>query len=51
MVDKFVCIICGVPATTKISVNMGSDFLLSCSDENCKRVIRSQIQGALKNQN
>lgn len=51
MKDKPRCVICGDLATVRITRGWGDGFLFSCDDEECKRVIKIQLEGALKNQN
>lgn len=51
MSSKFFCVICGEPAKSKITQKWGEAYLYSCDEEECKRVIKIQIEGALKNQN
>jgi len=51
MKDKPRCVICGDLATVRITPSYGSGFLFSCDDEECKRVIKIQLEGALKNHN
>lgn len=51
MSSKFICVICGEPAKSKITQKWGESYLYSCDEEECKRVIKIQLEGALKNQN
>jgi len=46
-----ICVICGDRAFSRIELPFQSGFLYSCEDEECQRVIKVQIRGALKNQN
>lgn len=51
MKDKPCCVICGDLATVRITPQWGSGFLFSCDDEGCKKVIKIQLEGALRNHN
>ena len=51
MNEKPRCLICSDLAVVKITPSYGSGFLYSCDDEECKKVIKIQLQGAIKNHN
>ena len=51
MEPKPTCIICGEQAMRRIEVPFVKGHLFNCENEECIRVSRIQLQGALRNQN
>lgn len=51
METKPTCVICGKQAMRRIEVPFVNGHLFTCDNEECIRVSKIQLQGALKNHN